>query len=262
MTNISFHSRALTLSLLSVALAGCVQTVRTVPGPATTVVMQPAVISPAVTTSPASPPPAIHWYRNSSEMRGLYLLIYHAAGEQLARLSASAAPQTWAVILDADETVIDNSEYEKERGSAPYTDSAWREWVAREAAPALPGAVEFMNLAHQLGGRVVIVSNREETLCNMTRENFRRDSIAADLVLCRTSSADKNPRFESVEKGTAAPNLRPLKVLMWLGDNIQDFPSSTQSLRSGPDSAYNKFGRIFFLLPNPMYGSWEKVEYR
>ena len=182
--------------------------------------------------------------------------------EQLAKLAASAAPQTWAVILDADESIIDNSEYEKERGTAPYSDSGWREWVSREAAPALPGAVEFMNRAHQLGGRVVIVSNRENSLCDMTRENFRRDSIAADLLLCRTASSDKTARFQSVEAGTASPGLRPLKVLMWIGDNIQDFPGLAQSLRTGPDSAYNNFGRIYFLLPNPMYGSWEKVEYR
>jgi predicted secreted acid phosphatase len=49
---------------------------------------------------------------------------------------------------------------------------------------------------------------------------------------------------------------------MWLGDNIQDFPMLTQTLRSGPDSAYNKFGVSYFLLPNPMYGSWEKAEYK
>jgi len=246
---------------------GCVQTVRTSVQPAavtaTAVAPQPA--TPATTAvAAATPPESIHWFRNSAEMRGIYLETYHTAGDLLTKASASVAPQTWAVILDADETTIDNSQYEKERfaAHAPYSDSIWKEWVLREAAPALPGAVEFMRLVHQLGGRVVIVTNRAPDLCDATRENIRRDSIPADLVLCRITSSDKNPRFLSVQNGTASPNLPALKVLMWFGDNIQDFPGLTQSLRTGRDSGYDKFGAIYFLLPNPMYGSWERVDYR
>jgi Predicted secreted acid phosphatase len=234
--------------------------------PAVTPTVTPApVVVPAVAATVATsppPPPAIHWYRNSAEMRGLYLEIYRTAGDQLTRLASAAAPDTWAVILDADETVLDNSEYEKERGSLPYSDSAWKEWVSREAATALPGSIAFIRHAQQLGGHVVIVTNRDSSLCDMTRENFRKDSIPFDLMLCRTTSSDKNLRFQAVENGTASPAMRQLKVLMWVGDNIQDFPSLTQTLRSAPDSAYNAFGTKYFLLPNPMYGSWEKVEYR
>lgn len=206
-------------------------------------------------------PKEVHWFRNSAEMRGLYIEVYRLAAEQLDRMASENAPGTWAVILDADETLIDNSTFEKEQAGIPYTETAWNAWVSRKAAPALPGGVEFTRTVHRLGGEVVIITNRDNQYCDATRENISADSIEADLVLCRTTTGDKSTRFEAVANGTAAPGVRPLKVLMWFGDNIQDFPGVSQSLRGGADSGYANFGKTWFLLPNPMYGSWEKVPY-
>lgn len=216
----------------------------------------------ATTVVAPAPPKEVHWFRNSAEMRGLYLEVYHLAADQLDRMATENAPQTWAVIMDADETLIDNSTFEKEQAGVPYSETAWNAWVSRKAAPALPGTVEFTRTVHRLGGKVIVVTNRMNEYCDATRENIRADSIDADLVLCRTTTGDKNPRFEAVQKGTAAAGLRPLKVLMWFGDNIQDFPGLSQSVRDGSDAGYANFGKIWFLLPNPMYGSWEKVPYR
>ena len=224
-------------------------------------VSAPAVIAPAVQFAQVVPK-EIHWFRNSAEMRGIYLEIYHLAADRLDVLAAENAPQTWAVIMDADETVLDNSAFEKELGRAPYTEKAWSAWVERKASGALPGAVEFTRTVHRLGGRVIIVTNRDSAQCGATRENLKADSIDADLVLCRTTTGDKNPRFEAVVAGTASPSLRALKVLMYFGDNIQDFPKLSQALRDGADAGYANFGKSWFLLPNPMYGSWEKVTYR
>ena len=82
-------------------------------------------------------------------------------------------------------------------------------------------------------------------------------AIAFDVVLCRVQGrSDKNPRFEQVRTGTGT-GLPPLKVVMWVGDNIQDFPGMTQAVRTQPATALAEFGRTWILLPNPMYGSWE-----
>ena len=55
------------------------------------------------------------------------------------------------------------------------------------------------------------------------------------------------------------PSVLPaMRVLMWVGDNIQDFPTLTQSIRTRDDAAFAEFGEGFVVLPNPMYGSWEK----
>ncbi|HET7746393.1 MAG TPA: 5'-nucleotidase, lipoprotein e(P4) family, partial [Vicinamibacteria bacterium] len=69
----------------------------------------------------------------------------------------------------------------------------------------------------------------------------------------------KNPRFERVQKGTAAEGLPPLEVLLWIGDNIQDFPGLRQDVvRADPEAALAPFGTRYFAIPNPMYGSWER----
>ncbi len=225
----------------------------------------PSPVIPVATSIAAPVPPRdIHWFRNGAEMRAIYIEVYRAASEQLEKLATGVAPQTWAVILDADETVLDNSTEQKRSsdGHEVFSDSAWARWVHKEAAPALPGAVAFTRLVHQLGGKVVIVTNRSDAFCDATRRNLQRDSVDAEMVLCRTASGDKNVRFSAVQNGTPPSTLRALKVLMWLGDNIQDFPNQTQSLRDRTDIDYSDFGRIYFVFPNPMYGSWERVPYR
>ncbi len=200
-----------------------------------------------------------HWARNSAEHHAVYLEVYRAAGERLATLMTGHAAGTWAVILDADETVLDNSDYQKSRVPAGGTFDAisWNAWVSQGHATALPGAVAFVALVHQLGGKVVIVTNRDAGQCPITRTNLEQVAIINDLVLCRTSTSNKNPRFEAVRNGTASPGLPALVVLEWIGDNIQDFPALDQSIRSGTDASFARFGDTYFVLPNAMYGSWE-----
>jgi 5'-nucleotidase (lipoprotein e(P4) family) len=243
------------LLILSLGLAAaCAPAVR--PAPPAPVPSAP----PPVAADTSRVPLSVRWFRNSAEQRALYLQVYRAAGERLRTLAAGLPPNTWAVILDADETVLDNSTYQKRRSELGlgYTGESWNEWVREVAAPALPGAATFTRLVRQLGGRVAIVTNRDEVVCDPTRENLRRVGVEADVVLCRRDTSDKNPRFTAVERGTASRELVPLRVLMWVGDNIQDFPVLTQAARLGDEGAFEPFGRIYFMLPNPMYGSWER----
>ena len=217
----------------------------------------PPASAPAAPAAQAAPlPAAVRWFRTSAEQRAAYLQTYRAAGAELDRL-AEGVRVPWAVILDADETVLDNSLYEQQRAEQGlgYSPESWAAWVGQEAAPALPGAVDFTRRARALGGRVVIVTNRDEALCPATRRNLEKVGVAAAAVLCRSGASDKNPRFRAVETGTAG--LPPLRVLLWVGDNIQDFPDLTQAgLRGGPAAAFAEFGHRYWVLPNPMYGSW------
>ncbi|MHB1072403.1 MAG: HAD family acid phosphatase [Gemmatimonadaceae bacterium] len=194
----------------------------------------------------------------SAEHRAAYLQAYREAGRRLAQLAAGKPRGSWAVILDADETVLDNSPHELAlaRANTTYNPQNWAEWVSKAAAPALPGAAAFIARVRELGGRVVIVTNRAEPLCPDTRENLRRLGIAVDAVLC--GSGDKNPRFQSVRRGTAG--IPAAEVVMWVGDNIQDFPALQQrEVRTAPEAAYGEFGNRFVILPNPMYGSWDRI---
>jgi 5'-nucleotidase (lipoprotein e(P4) family) len=219
------------------------------------------VAGPGAPAPGAVPAGAIHWTRTAAEHRAVFLQTYRWAEQRVRELAAGKAGGTWAVILDADETVIDNSTYQSERAAAGlgYSEESWTEWIERRAATALPGALPFMQVVRGLGGRVVIVTNRTEAQCEDTRANFTTLGLVVDLMLCRPpESSDKNPRFAAVQNGTAVAGVPALEVLMWVGDNIQDFPRLTQQITQQGESQFASFGGRFIILPNPMYGSWER----
>jgi 5'-nucleotidase (lipoprotein e(P4) family) len=259
----ALSSALVALSATSFAACGTAQTT-TAPPAQPAPMQQPAQAQAPMANPQAQPmglPPEVQWFRNAAEKRAAYIQAYRMASDQIRQLAAGQQSGTWAVILDADETVLDNSDYQRglamrHEGMRPDT---WAAWVRQEQARALPGALSFTQQVHDMGGRVVIVTNRDEPLCDATRSNLRKVSIPFDLALCRTdmSSGNKNPRFEAVQNGTAAPGMPALHVLMWVGDNINDFPGLSQQIRTGGDEGFDRFGRTFIVLPNPMYGSWQ-----
>jgi 5'-nucleotidase (lipoprotein e(P4) family) len=223
--------------------------------------------SSATLSTPAGPralpralPNDVRWFRTAAEYRALTRQAFLLATERLPELSRGLPSQSWAVILDADETVLDNSEYQRRRAllDSGYTEASWAAWVNERAAVAVPGAPEFTRAVHARGGRIVIVTNRADSLCAATRVNLQTAGIETDLVLCQTPGpSDKNPRFQKVQNGTAMAGVPALTVVAWVGDNILDFPGMTQASRNDP-RALDQFGKRFFILPNPMYGSWER----
>jgi acid phosphatase len=232
--------------------------------PAVAVRQTPAPAAPAAPSAQLVLPRETHWFRNSAEYQAIALETYRSAATRIAQLAQNRQPGTWAVILDADETVLDNSEYQRRlaQNGGSYNDSTWNAWVRERAAPAIPGAVEFLASVRRLGGRIAVVTNRDEEVCADTRANLDRLTLTSDAVLCRINRvSDKNPRFEAVARGTAVPGVPAVEILMWVGDNIQDFPRLTQAARTNPE-ALGPFGDRWFMLPNPMYGSFESNPHR
>ncbi|MGH7616976.1 MAG: HAD family acid phosphatase, partial [Gemmatimonadaceae bacterium] len=88
-----------------------------------------ACAAPRTTTAPAARPLPndIRWFRTSAEYRALTRQANRVAEERLPTLSHGLAAGSWGVILDADETVLDNSEYEQRRFvlDSGYTDASW-----------------------------------------------------------------------------------------------------------------------------------------
>ena len=175
--------------------------------------------------------------------------------------AATQAPGRWAVVLDADETLINNVQYQVERGRAGlgFSQESWTAWVRRRAATPIPGAAVFLARARALGGRIAIVTNRYDYECDDTIAVLRQHALVHDVVLCRPSGqpSDKNPRFDLVARGQTPLGGPPLDIVAFIGDNILDFPGMTQAARQRGDAALREFGDRFFLVPNPMYGSWQ-----
>jgi 5'-nucleotidase (lipoprotein e(P4) family) len=225
----------------------------------------PVAIPPAPAPPPAAArpvPEAIRWARTAAEHRALFLQVYALVTARVEAEAAARAAGTWGVVLDADETVIDNSTYELERAKLgrPFDDASWHAWTTRREATPLPGAAAFLARVRALGGRIAIVTNRAESECPDTEAVFRAQALAYDALLCKPDGgpSDKNPRFEAVARGTTGKGLPPLEVVAFLGDNINDFPGLSQAIRAQDDAAFAEFGRRFFVLPNVMYGSWER----
>lgn len=203
---------------------------------------------------------ATTWVERSSEYRALVAQVYRQAIARVDALADGRGRGEWGVVLDADETVISNLAYQLEREAEglSYTADSWRAWVGRREATPLPGAAAFLDRVRALGGRIAIVTNRLGSECDDTEAVFREHLLDFDVMLCRPDgeSSDKNARFAMVADGAWPGASGPIEILVFVGDNILDFPGMAQQGRNHPDDAFNRFGADFFLVPNPMYGSW------
>jgi 5'-nucleotidase (lipoprotein e(P4) family) len=201
----------------------------------------------------------IKYMRDSEEYATLARQTYRLAGEAVTRAAGSAGP--WAVVLDIDETALDNSTYELERAAygLPFDALSWNAWVERRNATAVPGAVEFVRLVRRATGHVAWISNREVAVIDATRANLKTADLWNDddrLCLQKTPQHTKGDRRREVVggKGDCAWPATPMRVVVFVGDQLGDFPESTEQIpQAGNDSA---FGRTCFLLPNSMYGAW------
>ena len=201
------------------------------------------------------------WVQRSAEYHAAVLQTFRIATVAVERHAAASGGRAWAVVLDADETVISNLQYQIERAKigAAFSADSWNAWVRRREATPLPGARQFLARVRALGGRIAIVTNRLQSECEDTESVFRASALVFDAMLCRPDGgpSDKNPRFAAVASGQTAAGPAPLEVVAFVGDNIQDFPSLTQGARQQGESAFEHFGVRYFLLPNPMYGGWQ-----
>ena len=207
-------------------------------------------------------PASVRWVRNSAEYIAGAVQAYTMATRRVDVVAASRREGAWAVAMDADETVLDNSQYQMERAMAglPFSSASWAEWVKRRQAKVVPGAAAFIRRVKDTGGKVVIVTNRTQAECADTEENFRALDLAFDAMLCKEEggTGEKEARFAAVVAGSAKPGLPPLEIVLWVGDNIQDFPEQRQAMRKAIEGSFQMFGHAFVITPNPMYGSWEK----
>lgn len=206
---------------------------------------------------------SIRWVRNSAEYDAAFYQVYRQATTRVEQAVAKLPAGSWAVILDADETVLNNSLYQVERGrlGLGFTAESWNAWVKRREATVLPGSAAFLARVRALGGKIAIVTNRLESECADTRAVFDAFKLAYDAMLCRPdgSPSDKNPRFAAVADGKSPASSSKLEVVAILGDNIHDFPALSQKSKEQGAPAFSEFGVRYFLVPNPMYGSWETI---
>lgn len=169
-----------------------------------------------------------------------------------------------AVIVDVDETVLDNAPYQASlvARETAYPDG-WAAWIHRAAAPPVPGALAFARAATRRGVTIFYVTNRNAELEEATARNLDRAGFPlredVDVVLTRGERevwrSDKSTRRAHVAER--------YRIVLLAGDDLNDFATADEASVSERDSIVeahrDRWGRTWFALPNPMYGSWERA---
>ena len=224
----------------------------------------PGDASPWQCTAPtAKPSSATHWQRNSLEYCRLTVSAYDDALRAAERLAKANKHGQWIVLMDADETVLDNSLYDREsdRCGGRESGAQWESWVATGMARDVPGAAAFTNAVHKLGGLVGIVTNRVQKDDAITQANLKQAGIWFDYEIGMTDTSDKTARWQGAVAALTRKFGGHPRAVMWLGDQVTDLAildkkGAILRAMTQKDSGAG-IGINLFLLPNPMYGNWQ-----
>ena len=222
------------------------------------------------------------WMQRAPEFRALSQQVYRLATERIsAPAPGSAALEQQnvpdevlarlptAVVLDLDETVLDNSVYQARmvRDGSSYSSRSWGEWVAAAEAGAVPGAREFVATARRLGHTVFYISNRDCTAPPATASDpcpaktaTIRNLIALgidskpdpDRILLRNERPEWNVSLKTHRRAFISARYR---IIALVGDDLGDFVDP-KVYAGDRERLEPRFGATWFVLPNPVYGSW------
>lgn len=207
---------------------------------------------------------AVTWYQTSAEAKALYTQGYNAAKKSLEeKIKNKAKGEKLAVVLDLDETVLDNSPiqayYAINGKSYP---EGWHEWVMYAKADVVYGAKEFLDFANKNDVSIYYVTDRNaETEFESTKKNLLEKELPlqsdGNLMLKAKGEKGKDARRKKIEETH--------KIVMLVGDNLHDFATPEDGSLKGRDKFVkdhaNDWGDKYIMLPNPMYGSWEGTLY-
>ena len=245
---------------------------------------QDATPPPAVVTSSHETLQSTLWIQTSLEYAMSTQQVYRMAESKLDALvkdawHTAAVEQTTsyrtkppAIVIDVDETVLDNSSYQARTilsGDTFHPDT-WSAWVNEENATAVPGAAAFLQYAFSRQVDVFFVTNRDVADKEPTRRNLERElslAIHPDRLMCKGEKPDWTSDKSSRRRAVATTH----RIVMLIGDDFNDFVTLTRGRPDDPKNRYvapaerlrlgqtflSRLGEHWFLLPNPNYGSWE-----
>jgi 5'-nucleotidase (lipoprotein e(P4) family) len=275
--------RRLALALLAggALLAGCATATGTAPAPA------PA---PAAASEPAEAPrvpSTMQWLYGSGEAAAASLQAYHAFRDFVLAAARSRPAQSvvlesgstlesprfapcgqkpLAVVLDVDETAIQNLGYEYDEAfhGRSYDQARWNRWEQTGAAfvAPMPGAVTALRAIRDAGVTVIFNSNRQAANAAFTAAAIERTGLGparhGETLYLQGDIAPgsaKDPRRAAVAERYC--------VVAMAGDQLGDFsdlfnartlpvPDRRRAAASAPFASL--WGNGWFMLSNPVYG--------
>jgi acid phosphatase len=259
-------------------------------------------LTAAAQPAPPTPTPdslaqvnGVLWTQQAVEHQAVSLAMYRAASAALVAAAKGPAKSyikagAWAtletgpastgrkaVVMDLDETVLDNAAYSAwlAKANQHYVEPTWQDWMALRQAKAIPGALEFVRLAAKLKVDVFFITNRECVPKDAdpcpALEHTRRNLLALGFERAARPEAfmlkKQRPEWDSSDKTSRRQWVAQThQIVMLVGDDMGDFlpVAKVAALRAGTpdaetDQAMTLLGKRWFVIPNPMYGSWEKA---
>lgn len=254
-----------------------------------------AACAPAAREPVASaPPPAaprvpggMQWLYGSGEAAATSIQAYHAFRDHVLAAARSRPAESvvladgatldaprfvpcgdrpLAVVLDVDETAIQNLgyEYDEARRGLSYDQARWNRWeqTGADAVAPIPGAVTALRAVREAGVTVIFNSNRQAGNAAQTAAAIERAGLGparhGETLFLQGDVAPgsaKDPR-------RAAIGARHCVIAM-AGDQLGDFsdlfndralsvPDRRRAASSGRIAAL--WGNGWFMLANPVYG--------
>ena len=220
------------------------------------------------------------WTQNAAEYEALTTMVYRTATSNLAMAIEDSYWTAYpsqkdqdirslppAIILDVDETVLDNSPFQARmiKQNSSFNLQQWNDWVMEAKANPVPGAVKFTQRAANQGVAIFYLTNREAKVEEGTRKNLKELGFPLPDNEDRILSNNERENWTSAKTERRAFVAQSHRIIMLFGDDLNDFISAkdisqkerTQLVKENQD----RWGRFWYVLPNPVYGSWESALY-
>jgi 5'-nucleotidase (lipoprotein e(P4) family) len=205
---------------------------------------------------------AVAWKQTAAEYRALCHQAYNVARMRIDFALQAGHDRPLAVITDMDDTILHADDYWGHLVGTNhdfFDDATWDEWVPKNRATAVPGALDFFRYCRKSGVEVFYVTSREqgERTFDYALGHLRYLQFADDdhLTVFRDSS-DKSPAREKISETH--------EVVILIGDNLNDYKrdyyvTNVSERMALMERDRDEFGRKFIVLPNPTDGHWVRA---
>ena len=230
----------------------------------------------------------IAWVKHSAEFQALSLQAYHQAERAL---PGFIADRTWtampgqtaveylppAIIFDVDETVVTGVDFQL-AVEYPVNQQKLNDWNSTHDATPIQGFAKLAQRASSAGVELFFITNRP---CGSTEGlddpcPYERTAID-DIREAGFETDDDHVMLFGEKEGWTKEKLvrreviaRSYRVIMIVGDDLSDFIPCVRSTATEPctkpgTAEYRKrmavqfggyWGNGWYILPNPMHGSW------
>jgi 5'-nucleotidase (lipoprotein e(P4) family) len=220
------------------------------------------------------------WTQRSMEYRGNSLTVFALAkirlDQALADKSWTAAPVEQkgdyqnlppAVVLDLDETLLDNSLYQvwMLKNNQTFSTKTWNAFCAAQVSLAIPGAVDFTKYADTKGVKVFYITNRAIETKQDTRANMEKLGFPMGGNVDTFMMQNEKPEWGSAKGTRRAVVAKDYRILLNIGDNFGDFDdryrTSLEERAKAFDSDMAYWGKQWLVIANPTYGSFDTAAY-